>query len=157
MKASYIPPNAARLSGWLSGAFSSSEDREVGSLKIYSETSDPELMLSVISAVTQITDQIIKNRFLAGGRQSVQFYQNKIVAARSRESREALAQLIMKEEQKLMFASNGNFFVAKPLTTPSVSLRPTSPKSSLVLALAIVLGSFLGAAIALIRKALQDE
>jgi len=43
--------------------------------------------------------------------------------------------------------------VAEPLTTPSVSLHPTSPKSSLVLALAVVLGGFLGAALVLIRKA----
>ena len=153
----YIPPNAPRLSEWLSKAFSSSEDRDTGFLRLSSETSNPKLMLEVITAVTQITDRIIKDRFLAGGRNSVEFYQKKIAAARSRESREALAQLIMQEEQKLMLASNGNFFVAKPLTTPSVSLRPTSPKSSLVLALAIVLGSFLGAAVSLIRKALQND
>jgi uncharacterized protein involved in exopolysaccharide biosynthesis len=37
---------------------------------------------------------------------------------------------------------------------PDQSLRPTSPKSSLVLALGLVLGLFLGAAVVLMRKAL---
>ena len=47
-----------------------------------------------------------------------------------------------------------DYFVAEPLTTPSVSLYPTSPKSSLILALSVVLGGFFGAALVLIRKAI---
>jgi uncharacterized protein involved in exopolysaccharide biosynthesis len=53
-----------------------------------------------------------------------------------------------------MLASKGSYFVAEPLTTPSVSLYPTSPKSSLILALSVVLGGFFGAALVLIRKAI---
>jgi hypothetical protein len=152
----YMAPNAARLSVWLSGAFSSSEDKNTGLLKLTSQTNKPDLILSTMTRVTTITDQIIKERFLKSGRQSVEFYQAKIAAARSSESREALAQLIAKEEQRLMLASNGSFFVAKPLTTPTVSLYPTSPKASLVLALSLVLGGFLGTALVLIRKVVKN-
>jgi LPS O-antigen subunit length determinant protein (WzzB/FepE family) len=152
----YMAPNAARLSVWLSKAFSSSEDRDTGLLKLTSQTNKPDLILSTMTRVTTIADQIIKDRFLKSGRQSVEFYQAKIAAARSSESREALAQLIAKEEQKLMLASNGSFFVAKPLTTPTVSLYPTSPKASLVLALSLVLGGFLGTALVLIRKVVKN-
>lgn len=155
--AEYSPPSAGRLSGWLKNSFSVSEDRDTGFLKLTAETPNPALMISVLSEATKITDQIIKDRFVEEGEKSVIFYQQKIAAARSREHREALAQLIMQEEQKLMLASNGNFFIAKPLTTPSVSLRPTSPKSRLVLALALVLGGFVGIAITLIRKVFSDE
>ena len=156
-KADYTPPNAARLAVWLSKNFSAAEDRDTGMLKLTSETPNPQLIIDVMTATTAITDTILKDRYLSSARQSVEFYQNKISAARSRESREALAQLIAQEQQKLMLASNGSFFVAQPLTRPSVSLQPTSPKSSLVLALAIVLGSFIGSAIVLIRKALQND
>ena len=125
-------------------------------MKLTSQTSQPDLILSTMTRVTTIADQIIKDRFVKSGRQSVEFYQAKIAAARSSESREALAQLIAKEEQKLMLASNGSFFVAKPLTTPTVSLYPTSPKASLVLALSLVLGGFLGTALVLIRKVVKN-
>ena len=155
-KRDYIPPNAARLSVWLSEAFTSSEDRDTGFLNLKSETNRPDLILKVMTKATTIADQIIKDRFLKNGIQSVDFYQTKIAAARSRESREALAQLIAQEEQKLMLASNGSFFVAKPLTTPTVSLYPTSPKASLVLALSVVLGIFLGTALVLIRKVIKN-
>jgi hypothetical protein len=154
--AEYSPPSTGRLSEWLKNSFSVSEDLNTGFLKLTAETPNPALVISVLSEATKITDQIIKDRFVKEGEKSVIFYQQKIAAARSREHREALAQLIMQEEQKLMLASNGNFFIAKPLTTPSVSLRPTSPKSPLVLALALVLGSFVGIAITLIRKVFSD-
>ena len=156
IKRDYMPPNAGRLSFWLNRNFSSSEDKNTGLLKLTSQTSHPDLLLQIMSSVTTIADQIIKDRFLKNGRQSVSFYQKKIAASRSRESREALAQLIAQEEQKLMLASNGSFFVAKPLTTPTISLSPTSPKPSLVLALSVVLGGFLGTALILVRKAIKN-
>jgi LPS O-antigen subunit length determinant protein (WzzB/FepE family) len=152
----YMAPNAARLADWLVEAFAQSEDRDTGFLTLSSQTPDPGLMLDVMTATTKIADKIIRDRFVERGQESVDFYQSKIASARSREHREALAQLIAQEEQKLMLASNGSYFVAQPLTTPSVSLRPTSPKASLVLALSIVLGAFTGAAVALIKKALSN-
>ena len=153
----YIPPNPARLAEWLGEAFSKSEDRDTGFLKLSAEHEDPELIVDVMIAATKSADKIIRDRFLASGQETVDFYQRKLVSARSREHKEALAQLIAQEEQKLMLASRSGYFVAKPLTTPSVSLQPTSPKASLVLALSIVLGGFVGAALALIRKALQND
>lgn len=155
--ASYTPPNPARLADWLSEEFSAADDRDTGFLKLTSETAEPQLVIDIMAATTSITDTILKDRYLASSRRSVEFYQNKISAARSRESREALAQLIAQEQQKLMLASNGSFFVAEPLTRPSVSLHPTSPKSSLVLALSVVLGGFIGSALVLIRKALKND
>lgn len=153
----YMPPNAGRVAFWLEEAFSKSEDRDTGFLTLSSETPDPALIVDVMSATTKITDRIIRDRFVERGQESVDFYQQKIASARSREHREALAQLIAQEEQKLMLAYSSSYFVAQPLTTPSVSLRPTSPKASLVLALSIVLGAFLGAAVTLIRKALKHD
>lgn len=152
----YIPPNAPRLSSWLEEAFSVAEDRDTGFLTLTSETPNPDLILAVMEETTRVTDAIIKDRFVAGAEQTVEFYQRKIATARSREHREALAQLITQEEQKLMLASNSNYFVVEPLTHPTVSLYPTSPKSSLVLALALVMGSFVGAAVVLLRKALNN-
>ena len=151
----YIPPNAARLSAMLNGAFSSSEDRETGFLTLSAETSKPDVIIKVMAKATEETDKLLKERYIASAEQTMGFYQQKLAKARAREHREALAKLIAQEDQKLMLASKGTYFVAEPLTDPSVSLNPTSPKASLVLALSIVLGSFFGAALVLIRKALK--
>ena len=151
----YIPPNAARLSDWLSKAFSSSEDRDTGFLTLSAETPDPELLVKVMAKVTEETDRLLKERYVAIAEQTMGFYQQQLTKARAREHREALAKLIAQEDQKLMLASKGTYFVAKPLTDPSVSLNPTSPKASLVLALSVVLGGFFGATFILIRKAFR--
>ena len=152
----YVAPNAVRLSNWMGDNFSASEDRDTGFLTLSSESAKPELLLEVMSRAAQETDRIIKDRFVDSAEETVAFYQSKLASSRSREHREALAQLITQEDQKLMLASNGRYFVAEPLTTPSISLNPTSPKSSLVLALAVVLGGFIGAAVVLIRKAFSE-
>jgi len=153
----YAAPNAARLSNWLSQAFSSSEDRDTGFLTLSAETSAPELMIQVMAKATEKTDRLLKERYIASAEQTMGFYQRQLSKARAREHREALAKLIAQEDQKLMLASKGTYFVAEPLTKPSVSLNPTSPKASLVLALSVVLGGFFGAALVLIRKALKAK
>jgi len=152
----YIPPNAARLSEWMDAAFNSAEDRDTGFLTLSAETANPTLMVDVLTRATQETDQLLKERYVATAEQTMSFYQQQLSRARAREHREALAKLIAQEDQKLMLASKGSYFVAEPITEPYVSLGPTSPKASLVLALSVVLGGFLGAAIVLIRKAFKS-
>ena len=151
----YVAPNAARMSDWMRDAFAASEDRDTGFLTLSSETAKPAMMLEVMERVTRETDRLLKERYIQSSEQTMGFYQHQLARARAREHREALAKLIAQEDQKLMLASKGSFFVAEPLTNPSVSLHPTSPKASLVLALSVVLGGFFGAAIVLIRKALK--
>lgn len=152
----YAAPNAARLSEWMRKAVASSTNRDTGFLTLTGESADPALIVEVIAAATAATDRLLKERYVESSEQTMGFYQQQLAKARAREYREALAKLIAQEDQKLMLASKGDHFVAEPLTTPSVSLHPTSPKSSLILALAVVLGGFLGAAIVLIRKAARS-
>ena len=149
----YVEPNAARLSNWMIDAFTASEDRDTGFLTLSSETTTPNMMLELMERVTTETDRLLKERYIQTSKKTVGFYEQQLSKARAREHREALAKLIAQEDQKLMLASKGSFFVAEPLTSPSVSLHPTSPKASLVLALSVVLGVFFGAALVLIRKA----
>lgn len=151
----YTAPNAVRLSNWLNTAFNTSEDRDSGFLTLSSETTKPNLIIKVMSQTAIETDRLLKERFIQSSEKTMSFYQAKISQARAREHREALAKLIAAEDQKLMLVSKGEFFVAKPVTVPSVSFQPTSPKSSLVLALSVVLGSFFGSALVLLRNLLR--
>ena len=100
-------------------------------------------------------DNLLKERFFVTAEDTLEFYYQKLLTSRSPEHRVALSKLISAEDQKLMLASNSSNFVAEPLTTPSVSLYPTSPNSSLVLGLGLVLGIFLGAATVYIKQAMK--
>jgi hypothetical protein len=153
----YMPPNPRRLVIFINGTIQISHDKETGFLKITSKTSKPELMLSLIIEATNASDKIMRQRYIAFSTEPLAFYKNKLRTSRSREHREVLAELIGKEEQKLMFASKGKYFIAEPYMNPTISLYPTEPKPLLILALSLVLGLFLGAVLVLLRHVIKKE
>ena len=106
---------------------------------------------------TKASDKIMRQRYIDFSTEPLAFYKEKLGSARSREHREALAELISKEEQKLMFASRGKYFIAEPYINPTISLQPTAPKPKLILQLSLVLGLLLGAALVLMHHAIKKE
>ncbi|MDA9237669.1 Wzz/FepE/Etk N-terminal domain-containing protein [Planktomarina sp.] len=152
-KRKYIPPNAKRLSLLMEKKLKLSMEGN-GFLLISTETSKPDIMIKLILNASQETDDLLKERFFSTAEETLEFYYQKLVASRSPEHREALAKLISAEDQKLMLATNKTNFVAEPLTNPSVSLYPTSPKASLFLMLGAVLGLSIGVAVVLVGHAI---
>ena len=153
----YMPPNPRRLATFINKNIQIGEDKDTGFLKLTSETSKPKLMLSLIIEATKASDKIMRQRYVDFSIEPLAFYKEKLRTARSQEHREALAELISKEEQKLMFASKGKHFIAEPYIKPTISLHPTAPKPALILALSIVLGLFLGAFFVLMRHAIKKD
>jgi len=151
--ADYIPPNPQRLSIFIGSSIQINENKETGFLEITSETSNPDLMLSLILQAANASDKIMRQRYVEFSADPLAFYKVKLRTARAQEHRESLAQLIAIEEQKLMLASKGKYFAAEPYMNPTISLYPTSPKPKLILALAILLGLFTSSAVLLILSA----
>ena len=114
-------------------------------------------MLSLMIEATKASDKIMRQRYVDFSTEPLAFYKDKLRTARSREHREALAELIGKEEEKLMFASKGKHFIAEPYINPTISLHPTAPKPKLILALSLVLGFFLGSSLVFMRNAIKKE
>lgn len=148
----YSPPNAQRLADFFTDNVDISLSESTGFLLLKSETSMPEDIILLIIATTRASDDLMRERYIKFSNEPLAFYKSKLRTARSREHREALAQLIGKEEQKLMFASNGKYFIAEPFLRPTVSSAPTTPKPNIVLALAILLGLSFGSGIVLIKN-----
>ena len=152
-KKKYIPPNPKRLSMLAAGMLKISVDSSTGFFSIISETSRPEIAVELILDVSQETENLLKERFLSSAEETLDFYYQKLLTSRSPEHREALAKLISEEDQKLMLASKSSNFVAEALTRPTVSLHPTSPRPTLVLAIGFFFGVILGVVISLLKHA----
>jgi hypothetical protein len=95
-----------------------SEDKNNGMLKLSMESAKPKLASDLMLALIRETDGFLKERFVVSGSEALQFYQQKISKARSREHREALAKLIATEEQKLMLATREGPFVVEIMMGP---------------------------------------
>lgn len=156
-KLPYEPPGAARLAEHVSEEISAAIDTKSGLLRISAEAADPALAQRLIERLVAETDKLFRERFIAAGSSGLEFYKAQLAKARSAEHREALARMIVQEEQKLMLATRSSNYVADVLTGPDVSLRPTSPRSMLVLALSLVLGLFSGVGLVLIRAAMTKR
>jgi hypothetical protein len=153
----YMPPNPRRLANFINENIKLGEDKETGFLKFTSETSKPELMLSLMIEATKGSDKIMRQRYIGFSTEPLAFYKEKLRTARSREHREALAELIGKEEEKLMFASKGKHFIAEPYKNPTISLRPTAPKPTLILIISLISGLFIGSAFVLMQHAIKKD
>ena len=153
----YMAPNSRRLAMFINDNIRITEDKETGFLKFTSETLNPKLILSLIIEATKASDKIMRQRYVDFSIEPLTFYKEKLRTARSREHREALAELIGKEEQKLMFASRGKYFVAEPYMNPTISLYPTTPRPVLILVLSLMVGLLLGSTFVLMRNTIKKE
>lgn len=152
----YEPPNARRMANLLPFLIKVSQNNETGYLILTAQAFDTGAIINLIEKIVSTTDDLLKNRYVSNAEATLIFYQKKISSARSREQREALAKLMVQEDQRLMLAARGKNFVVEPLTIPETSLYPTEPNPSRLLALSIVIGGFLGSLLVLLSASRQN-
>lgn len=153
----YVAPNGPRLANYILLSLSVNKDSDTGFLVLSMEHRQPDLVMGLMSKLVRETDLLLKEKYVSSGASALEFYQAKITEIKTQEHRDALVNLMAKEEQKLMLASREGAFVAEAILGPSKSLRPTSPKNYLVLALSFVLGLLVGVGFVFIRKALIER
>ena len=103
--------------------------KNTGFLKFTSETSKPELMLSLIIEATKASDKIMRQRYVDFSTEPLAFYKEKLRTARSREHREALAELISKEEAKANVCVKGKTFYCRAIYKPYNKFTSNSTKA----------------------------
>lgn len=153
----YVPPDGKRLANFLAGNVHISEAKESGFLIFTSETSSPEIILKFMIESAKICDEIMRQRYIEFSTEPLAFYKEKLRTARSREHRESLAELISMEEQKLMLAAKGEYFIAEPYIQPTISSYPTSPRPKEVLIISLVIGIVMGISVILIKSAIMKD
>jgi LPS O-antigen subunit length determinant protein (WzzB/FepE family) len=152
----YIAPNPKRLQLLLKEAFSVNVSEKTKFLTIAGFSSKPDVLIELINSAVIASDDLVKKRYIEKSTQSLNFYQNKISRSKSRELRQALANLIVTEEKKLMLSTTGKNFVVKPISRPQISYKPAKPNPILILVLSVLLGVLCGIIIIFIRKIPKD-
>lgn len=89
----YVPPNAKRLATFISDNIQISDNKDTGFISIKTKTSEPNMMLLLILESTEASDKIMRQRYVEFSTEPLAFYKEKLRTARSREHREALAEI----------------------------------------------------------------
>lgn len=155
-KTIYMPPNPRRLAEYISKNIEFFEDNN-GILILQSQTAKPENIVSLMLEVTNASDDVMRDRYKNFSKDPLDFYKQKLSSSRSREHREALAQLIAKEEQKLMLASSSTYFTAAPIMKPSISLYPTNMDPKMILSIYLLSGLIFGILVVFTLKFLKEN
>ncbi|MDC0111080.1 Wzz/FepE/Etk N-terminal domain-containing protein [Emcibacteraceae bacterium] len=148
----YKSPDANRIADHISLMLNVSKNRETGFLDMSIQHDNPAFIASFMQVLVLETDLYLKEKYQKSGREALEFYLDKNDEVLSSVHRNALVELIVKEEQKLMLASREGYFVADPVIGPNISLNPIFPKKYLILVVLIFLGLIAGVGFVLIRN-----
>jgi hypothetical protein len=112
------------------------------------EHEDPAFARRLLAAIHLAGDEQLRRRSLARSTAYIDYIARQLPLISIVEQRAALSRILSEQEKQRMIASAGVPFAADPFSPITVSPRPTSPKPILVLAIALIGGLFVGAALA---------
>lgn len=148
-------PDAARLQEYIEKNVLIVKDQKKSLTTLSMEDKNPAYASHLLTSIHRAADNVIRERALNRSTQYINYISEKLREVSLAEHREALAETLGEQERVRMMSSSNLPYAAEPLGAPIVSLRPTSPKPGLILALGVIMGGALGvltAAVLLIRK-----
>lgn len=153
---SWQVPSAARLQEYIEEEITILEDDNSQVVTISMDVESPHFGLEFLASLHQAVDQILRKKSVERAKHHVDYLTGQLTKVAIAEYREALIRTLAEQEKTLMMASSGLPFAADVFDQPVASLRPTKPKSILVLALSIIGGVGLGILIGLVRARLKN-
>lgn len=148
------PPSGTRLQDYLERNLNVSKHVDSAAVTISIEHEDPVVAQKLLRKLHRVVDDLLRDRALTRTEAYIQYLVGKLETITIVEYRRALIETLSEQEKTKMVASSGLDYAADTFGIPFTSLRPTTPKVSLVLALSIVLGLFLGLVVAIGRDGL---
>lgn len=146
----WVKPNSSQISDRLKEVLKLSADVTTGYWTITVTRSSRKDALELLQILHQEADEIVRERDRELAESHIEYIRNKLQTVQISEHRSNLTQLLMMEEQKLILSSSNSDYAAMLLSPPSASDLPSAPKIVRSVAVFIVLGILLGAAIALV-------
>lgn len=148
----WSPPDTADVQAFLSRELAADYDRRAETIMLTLQWPDPEAAKRILAGVSGLTDTLLRERDLVRAKNYSSYASSEMQQSSTLEYREALAQLLVQQEQRKMIASANLPFAAQALGVPMASKRPTSPPALVMIVLSLPAGAFFGLAFAYLRK-----
>lgn len=148
-------PDAARLHDYIEANVKIEEAPDAPLATLTYSHEDPRFATRFLAAIHQVLDDNIRRRAFDRASQYIDYLSSQLETARLLEHRNAIAQALSEQERNRMMASSRMAFAAEPFDPPTASLRPTSPRPILVLAVGTIIGFVIGIGVALLRAQIR--
>jgi hypothetical protein len=150
--AEFRPPGAEELQIFLRRSVAISPDRRRAMTVVRFEHPDPEFARYLVGRLIDESDDFLRAKSLARSTDYVAYLEARLGQVQIAEHRGALAQALSSYEMMRMMASSEVPFTAEPFGEIMVTLEPTSPRPTMVYALALFLGLLAWGAYVFIRE-----
>ncbi len=144
----WSPPDAARVYEYLRDNLKVIPDAKSGMVTLELDSQRPQQAEVLLVALNQAIDNWMRQHDLRHAKDDITYLSQQLSKTTIEELRSALAANLAEQERALMLASAPLPYVSDMLGTPIVSNRPAYPRPIPVLIASIVLGFFIGLAIA---------
>lgn len=137
-------PSVERLTRYLRDKVSITKNPKNGFLTILYEHPDSDFAARMVLALHKSTDNLVRARAEVRTAERLDFLTETLATVHNNAQRDALIQLLMEEQQKMMMIQVDETYVAEIIQFPLVSKTPSSPQPVITILLAILAGLIVG-------------
>lgn len=150
------PPNGQRLNKFIRDEINVSRDAKKSIATIHMDHKDPQFASMFLLELHSTVDRMLRVRAQRRADSNIDYLSKKLREVVLAEHREALASTLSEQERQRMMTAGTASYAADLFGGPSISMRPTKPKPTLMLGLAFALGLLGGAALAIGKTSVQS-
>lgn len=150
---SWSEPSGARLQDYLKRELSVAQDPKSPLAVLSFKHPDPLIAAKMLNTVNAEMDTILRAKALERANGNIAYLSQQLHKVTIAEHREAIARSLSEQEKVRMSASSSAPYAAEPFGPAVTSVEPVTPDPVLFLAIAAVVGLFIGAAAVFIRSA----
>lgn len=148
----WSPPDGARLQEYLKLELGVFQDPKSPLAILSFQHPDPRFATRLLNTVNTEMDALLRAKALNRANGNIAYLSEQLGKVTIAEHREAIARSLSEQEKIRMSASSSAPYAAEPFGTATASLQPTTPNPVLFLAIGIVAGLLIGAALVFIRS-----
>jgi hypothetical protein len=146
----WTPPDAARLQQWVHDNVGIEQNPKTPIVTLSVATRDRALGIAFLGRLHTTVDTWLRERTLARTSNNIEYLTGKLQTVALADHRQALIATLNEQEQRLMLAHNPAAYAAERFGPITGTPQPTAPRQLPVLAVALVLGTFVGVVAALV-------
>jgi hypothetical protein len=148
----FAPPGPARLQQWMTEQVGVDQNLKTPVVTVMLMSDNPAFAVRFLDQLNITADTLLRQRALLRTDDYIRYLSARLPTVTLAEQRVAIAQALGEQERLKMAASSTRPFAADVFEHPAASDRPVTPVPVRVLGIALVLGTVLGVALALMLR-----